>query len=107
MSETAHCSVLRDISMMKGISPSKSFGCFYIPLLLMPLKVPDCVLFLNASFRLAKMTKGVDAVEFVSGLCNASLTDLFLYYHVGVQMQRSRQCAALFQGPKKVLIVFV
>ncbi len=57
--------------MMKGISPSKSFGCFYIPLLLMPLEVPDRVLFLNTSFRLAKMTKGVDAVEFVSGLCNA------------------------------------
>lgn len=82
--------------MMEGISPSKSFGCFYIPLLLMLLKVPDRVLFLNASFRLAEMTKGVDAVEFASGLSNASLTDLFLYYHVGVKMQWSRRCAAFF-----------
>lgn len=45
------------------------------------------VLFLNASFRLAEMAKGVDAVEFASGLCNASLTDFFLCYCVSVKMQ--------------------
>lgn len=60
------------------------------------------VLFLNASFRLAEMAKGVDSVEFASGLCNASLTDLFLYYYVGVKMQWSRQCAVFFQGLKTV-----
>lgn len=100
---SAHCSVFSDISMMEGISPWKSFGCFYIPLLLIPLKVSDRVLFLNASFRLAEMAKGVDSVEFASGLCNASLTDLFLYCHVGVKMQWSRQCAFFFPGPEDCL----